>query len=157
MANSEKSPVSTALAGFLKDHAGEYFTLAQLSAELGVTINAGHLTGAKSILGKDAIVRNDVEAPASKVVGEYAYIKTVEYSPKEDSNPSDGSKAVAELLRSHEGAYFTLAEMAETLGYEKVPSGWLSGAKSILGKDNISKQDREVPTMKTVGAYSYIA
>lgn len=70
---SNPSENSKAVADFFRDHAGESYTLAQLSDALGFKVMSGHLSGARAILGKANIVRSDVEVECTETKTIYIY------------------------------------------------------------------------------------
>lgn len=73
-----------------------------------------------------------------------------------DKNPSPQAIAMAEVLRANPGKSYTIAELCEAAGVEN-KTGYMAGVKSILGKDNIDSEDREVEVTvtKTLKAYSF--
>lgn len=85
----------------------------------------GHLTAAMK----------QIPVMVSEAGSTYVY-NEAEYTPAKDSKPSEESKAVAAVFKANPGAEFTLAELSEKVGF-KVLSGHISGARAILGKDNV--------------------
>lgn len=152
MSAKEINPSVIALVDFLKSNPGKAFTFAEMADGAGVSRATGFLRGVKAQLG-DQLVIGEKEVPGVKTVGAYSYAANSEFTPSEKSNPSDNSKAVAAYLRDHDGA-FTLDELSEALGF-KVLSGHISGARVILGKDNVVKTEVERPITEVKTSYSY--
>lgn len=153
-ATKEINPSVIALVDFLKANPGVAFTFAEMAEGAGVAKSTGFIRGVKAILGDNLVVGTKTVS-VSKTVGAYGYQKNVEYTPSEKSNPSENSKAVANYLASNEGS-FTLDELSEALGF-KVLSGHISGARAILGKENVLKAEVERPASEDKTAYTYNA
>ena len=155
MENKEINPAVIALCEFIKANPGKAFTFAEWADGAGVKRATGYLRGVKEILG-DNLVKGEAEMPTSKIVGGYTYQTIEDYKPSEKSNPSENSKAVADYFRDHLGETFTLGQLSDALGF-KVLSGHLSGARAILGKANIVREDVEVPSTEIKSVYTYNA
>lgn len=151
-AEKEINPSVIALVEFMKANPNTPFTFAEMADGAGVARATGFLRGVKSILG-DSLIVGEKEVAATKVVGAYGYQKNVEFTPAEKSNPSENSKAVAQYLKDSENSY-TLAELSDALGF-KVLSGHISGARAILGKENVVKTEVERPVIEIKTAYTY--
>lgn len=152
-ATKEINPSVLALVDFLKSNPNTAFTFAEMADGAGVARATGFLRGVKTILG-DNLVIGEKEVAGTKTVGAYSYVENEAYTPSEKSNPSDNSKATAQFLKDNDGA-FTLDELSEALGF-KVLSGHISGARAILGKANIVKNEVERPIMEVKTSYSYV-
>ena len=152
-ATKEINPSVIALVEFMKANPGKAFTFAEMADGAGVARSTGFIRGVKTILG-DSLIVGEKEVESVKTVGAYSYSANVEFKPSDKSNPSDASKATAAYLQENEGKSFTLAELSEALGF-KVLSGHISGARAILGKENVVKVEVERPVLETKTAYTY--
>lgn len=160
---SEINPSAIALADVLRANPGKPLTFAEIADMAGVDPKkTGLIRTMKGILGAENLVigKTEVHKPHMRKIGLYSYVKNEEFVPSEKSNPSAGSKAVAEYLLAHEGEEHSLAEIAAVLGLEAKPmSGYLAGAKAILGKANIVKVDKEIEadSVSEVNTYTFNA
>ena len=150
----EINPSVIALVEFMKANPGKSFTFAEMADGAGVARATGFIRGVKAILG-DRLIVGEKEVESVKTVGAYGYaLNDANYKPSDKSNPSDNSKAVAKFLLDNAGESYTLAELSDALGF-KVLSGHISGARAILGKENVVKAEVERPTIEVKTAYTY--
>ena len=123
----------------------ESMTLADMKDATGKDIKPGHLTSAKNKGLIETVGEAFVEKDRVKEVASYTFV-TADVLNKEDGKPAnytDSEKEVLAVASKLEGA-FTLADLADAMGVEKLSSGRING---LVGKGNIAKGEPvEVPT-----------
>jgi hypothetical protein len=136
----------------------EGMTLAELREATGIDLKPGHVVSAikKGLIA--SIGEREVLRPATREVSTYVYVNSdVATNAKGVAcNYSENETAVLNAAKGIEGA-FTLAELADAMGLEKLSSGSING---LVKKGNIAKGDmREIETTSKskVKVYGFVA
>jgi len=136
--------------------APEGLTLAGLCEATGLELKPGHVVSAmkKGLIA--SIGEVTVERPGTREVSTYNFVTAdVLSNDGKPFNYTDGEKAVLDAA-AHIDSPFTLADLAEAMGLEKLTSGRING---LVKKGNITKGDMvEVPTTVKASAkvYGYV-
>ena len=139
-------------------NAPEGLTKDQLCEVTGLEIKPQHLVSAmrKGLIA--SIGETTVERPGTRKVHTYNFV-TAEVLLNAEGKPfnyTDGENEILKVAATIEGP-FTLADLAEAMGVEKLTSGRINGL--VNKKGNITKGDKvEVPTMVPVSVkiYGYV-
>lgn len=120
-------------------------TLAQLCEATGLELKPGHITSAMTHKGLiESAGKVEVMKDGKRKVATYTFA-TAEPQNKADGKPAnytDNEKEVLKAAGGIDGA-FTLAQLAEVMGVEKLTSGRING---LVNKGNITKGDKiEIP------------
>ena len=144
-----------AIVNALRDSEG--MTLAELNEATGLHLVSGNLVSAmkKGLIAK--IGERDITRPTTRKVSTYIYVDSdVRIGANGKAyNYTEGEVKVLEAA-SHIDSPFTLAELADAMGLEKLSSGSING---LVKKGNIQKGDeREVEAFakSTVGIYGFV-
>ena len=114
-------------------------TLADICRLSDFEVKAGHIASAKNKGLIETVGETEVMRPTMKKVRSYSFV-TAEPQNKEDGKPfnyTDGEKEILAVASKLEGA-FTLEDLANAMGLEKLASGRLTG---LTIKGNIDKED----------------
>ena len=138
----------------LKSNPGQRYTFASLCEAAGVERKIGFISSMKAHLGEN-LKSDKAMVEDSKTVSAYTYnAPETPFVRTAKEEPSANSLAVANWFRDNEGNDITLADLSDALGF-KVLSGHISGARAILGKENIVRSEIEVPVMVEKTVYWY--
>lgn len=144
-----------ALVNALKGTDG--LSLSEICAATGLDIKAGHLVSAmkKGLIAK--VGERDIVRPSVRKVSTYNFVTSaVLMNGDKAFNYTDGEKNILSFASQMENP-FTLAQLAEAMGVEKLSSGSING---LVKKGNISKGEQiKVPceAKGTVGIYGFVA
>lgn len=154
------SASAEAVITVLKEHPGEALTFAEIANFAGISPRlTGVLSSVKRVLGEHLVIGSkEVMGESKHAVSRYKYTAPeTPFTPSAKSEPSANSKLLADWFVKNEGKAATLAEISEELG-QPVASGYLAGARAILGKENIVKDGEEIayrPVKRTINTYTY--
>ena len=138
--------------------ASDGMTLAEINEATGLKLQAGHIVSAKRKGLVEATGDRIVEKPSKRKVASYTFV-TSDVQKKADGKDytySEGEQAILKAAASI-GDYFTLAQLADAMGVEKVASGQTN---SLVKKGNLAKGDLiEVSCMtkSKVKVYTFVA
>ena len=136
----------------------EGLTLAELRDATGIDLKPGHVVSAmkKGLIA--SIGEREILRPATREVSTYIYVNSdVATNAKGQAcNYSEGETNVLKAAAGFDGP-FTLAELANAMGLEKLSSGSING---LVKKGNIAKGDmREIETQSKskVKVYGFVS
>lgn len=137
-------------------NAPEGLTLAGLCEATGLELKPGHVVSAMRKGLINSIGEVTVERPGTREVSTYNFV-TADVLSKDGKpfNYTDGEKEVLKVAATIDSP-FTLANLAEAMGLERLTSGRING---LVKKGNITKGDMvEVPTTVKASAkiYGYV-
>lgn len=120
-------------------------TIAEVNEKLGSTLLPVHFNHAKTGGFIDKIGTREVIKERPSQVGLYCYVNS-DIAMDAKGNPcnySDAQKAILEAAAKIEG-YFTLAQLAEEMGIEKVAPGSVT---SLVNRGNLNKSEEKATVM----------
>ena len=145
-----------AIVNALRDTEG--LTLAELREATGIDLKPGHVVSAmkKGLIA--SIGEGEILRPATREVSTYIYVNSdIAVNGKGQAcNYSEGETNVLNAASKIDGP-FTLAELADAMGLEKLSSGSING---LVKKGNIAKGDmREIETQSKskVKVYGFVS
>ena len=145
-----------AIVNALRDSEG--LTLSELRDATGLDLKPGHVVSAikKGLIA--SIGEREIERPATREVSTYIYVNSdVAINAKGVAcNYSEGETAVLKAASGMDGE-FTLSELADAMGLEKLSSGSING---LVKKGNITKggmREIETTSKSKVKVYGFVS
>lgn len=144
-----------AIVNALRDNEG--LTLAELRDATGIDLKPGHVVSAMKKGLITSIGEREILRPATREVSTYVYVNSdiAKNAKGQACNYSEGETNVLKAAAEFDGP-FTLAELANAMGLEKLSSGSING---LVKKGNIAKGDmREIETQSKskVKVYGFV-
>ena len=139
-------------------NAGDAMSIEAIKQATGLDIKPGHVVSAmrKGLIAKTGTV--EVSRPSVRSVNTYSFVSD-DIMSRENGKPfnyTDGEKAILAVAGKLNKS-FTLAELAEAMGVEKLSSGSING---LVKKGNFAKAEPveiQGVSVSEVGAYSFLA
>lgn len=144
-----------AIVNALKGNEG--LTLAEINEATGLSLVSGNIVSAmkKGLIAASG--EREVERPVIRPVSTYSYVtdEVLMGANGKPFNYTDGEKVILAAAKGIDGE-FTLSDLADAMGLEKLSSGSING---LVKKGNIAKagsRDVESTAKSTVKVYSFV-